>query len=238
MKKKLLSAAALCACAFILDRFFSGHNYIAYAMYLGAALTVIFALAGKVLKRFICIGLALCLAYFAVVEVPIIKSSSGDDNVNADYIIVLGAAVHGDTPSLSLLERMEAACDYLLEHPSTVAIVSGGQGGGENMSEAQAMYNWLSANGIDAERIIMEDKATSTYENLKFSFEIINSLGNADTATIAVVTSEYHIYRAKLLASTLGTEVYAVAAHTTYPTVRLNYFIREAFGVTYQMIFG
>ena len=76
------------------------------------------------------------------------------------------------------------------------------------------------------------------YENLKFSFEIISSLGNADTAKIAVVTSEYHIYRAKLIADSLDTEVYAVAAHTTYPTVRLNYFIREAFGVTYQMVFG
>lgn len=238
MKKKLLSAAALCICAFILDRCFSGHNYIAYAMYLVAVLTVIFALAGKVLKRFICIGLALCLAYFAVIELPIIKSSSGDENVDADYIIVLGAAVHGDTPSLSLLERLEAAKDYLVNNPNTVAIVSGGQGGGENISEAQAMYNWLSENGIDSGRIIMEDKAASTYENLKYSFEIIDSLGGGEYSKIAVITSEYHIYRAKLIANTLGTEVHTIAAHTTYPTVRLNYFIREAFGVTYQMIFG
>lgn len=238
MKKRLLAAAALCVCAFILDRVFSGHNYIAYAMYLGAVLTVVLSLAGKVLKRFICIGLALCLAYLAVVEVPIIKSASGDTAYDADYIIVLGAAVHGDTPSLSLLERMEAAKDYLIEHPDTVAIVSGGQGGGENLSEAQAMYNWLSENGIEANRLIMENKATSTYENLKFSFEIIDSLSSGDSPKIAVVTSEYHIYRAKLIAGSLGTEVHAIAAHTTYPTVRLNYFIREAFGVTYQIIFG
>ena len=79
----------------------------------------------------------------------------------------------------------------------------------------------------------MEDKASSTYENLKFSREIINGL--SDDATVAVVSSEYHLCRAKLIAKTLDMEIHTVAAHTTYFTVMLNYFIREAFGVTYQL---
>ena len=174
--------------------------------------------------------------YFVIIEIPIIDEASGDGDFDADYLIVLGAAVHGDTPSLSLVERLEAAKDYLIKHPDTVVIVSGGQGSGENVSEARAMYEWLCANGIDPTRIIMEDKASSTYENLKFSREIINEL--SDDATVAVVSSEYHLCRAKLIAKTLGMEIHTVAAQTTYFTVMLNYFIREAFGVTYQLTFA
>ena len=133
---------------------------------------------------------------------------------------------------------MEALWAYMLEHPNAVAIVSGGQGDGESLSEAEAMYKWLTAKGIDGSRLILEDRATSTYENLKYSFEIIKSRGQEPDVSIAVVTSEYHIYRAKLLARSLDTEVGGIAADTTLFPVKLNYFIREAFGVTYQWIFG
>lgn len=146
--------------------------------------------------------------------------------------------MHGDTPSLSLVERLRAAKDYLDAHPNTVAIVSGGQGSGENMSEAQAMYDWLCKSGIDPDRIIKEDKAVSTYENLKFSREIIGSLTDKSDPTIAVVSSEYHLCRAKLIAKSLDMDIHTVPAHTTYFTIKLNYFIREAFGVTYQLTFA
>lgn len=232
-KSRAVTAAILFLAAIILRFAFSGHNFIAYGLILISALIVVFGFAGKTAKRLIALILAMGLVYFMIIEIPIIDSASGDGDFDADYLIVLGAAVHGDTPSLSLVERLSAAKDYLTKHPDTVAIVSGGQGGGENLSEAQAMYDWLCANGIDPERIIMEDKATSTYENLKLSREIIN--GRSDNATVAVVSSEYHLCRAKLIAKTLNMEIHTVPAHTTYFTVRLNYFIREAFGVTYQM---
>lgn len=234
MKKSLAITAGVIFLAALVLRFaFTGHNFIAYALILLSALIVVFGLVGKTVKRFIALILALGLVYFAIIEIPIINEASGDGDFDADYLIVLGAAVHGDTPSLSLVERLSAAKDYLTAHPNTAAIVSGGQGGGENVSEAQSMYDWLCANGIDPERIIMEDKATSTYENLKFSREIINA--RSDNATIAVVSSEYHLCRAKLIAKTLDMDIHTVPAHTTYFTVKLNYFIREAFGVTYQL---
>ena len=84
----------------------------------------------------------------------------------------------------------------------------------------------------------MEDKATSTLENLEYSFDIIRSRGDDPNESTAVVTREYHIYRAKLLARSLYVSVGSVAAHTTYAPIMLNYFLREAFGVTYQWIFG
>lgn len=236
--KRLIVAAILIIAGLILNFCFTGMGFIAYTMYFAAALTLIFGVAGRALKRVICVFLALGLVYFIVVEAFIIGSSSGDSNADYNYVIVLGAAVNGNTPSLALVERMDAARSYLLEHPDSVAILSGGRGGGENISEAEAMYNWLTAKGIDGSRLILEDKAESTYENLKYSFDIIRQRGQEPGASTAVVTSEYHVYRAKLLAESLGADVGGVAADTTRFPIKLNYFIREAFGVTYQWIFG
>ena len=235
MKKSRIITALILFLAGIILRFaFSGHNYIAYCLFLLSVFIVVFGVAGKTLRRFLAMFIAMGLVYFVIIEIPIIDEASGDGDFDADYLIVLGAAVHGDTPSLSLVERLSAAKDYLTKHPDTGAIVSGGQGGGENVSEAQAMYEWLCEKGIDPERIIMENKATSTYENLKFSRKIINA--RSDNATIAVVSSEYHLCRAKLIAKTLDMDIHTVPAHTTYFSIKLNYFIREAFGVTYQLI--
>lgn len=236
MNRKLIAPSALVFFALVCRFVFSGMDYIAYALLFAAAVTAVMLFCKKSwIKRAVCAITAAGLVYLVIVEIPIIGQSSGDGDAEYDYIIVLGAAVHGDTPSLSLIERMSAARDYMRSHPDCTAIVSGGQGSNENLSEAQAMFDWLTANGIAPERIIKEDKATSTLENLKFSFAIISSRGGGSAA---VVTSEYHIYRAKLLAGSLGENVGAVAAHTTYLPIRLNYFLREAFGVTYQRLLG
>ena len=189
-------------------------------------------------KKIVSVLLALCLVFFCIVEIPIIKNAGGDEGFEAKYIIVLGAAVHGDTPSLSLMERMESARDYLYAHPDAVAILSGGQGADENVSEAEAMFVWLCSQGIDSTRLIMETASASTKENLANSFELIQSRGDDPDGVTAIVTSEYHIYRAKLIGRELGVELGAVPAHTSYLSVRVNYFIREAFGVTYQWVFG
>ena len=237
-KKRLIIAGIIFLMGLLLRFAFSGHNFIAYGLFLISVLVVVFGVVSKTLKRLIALLLAMGVVYFAIIEIPIIKEASGDGDFDADYLIVLGAAVHGDTPSLSLVERLTAAKDYLNAHPNTVAIVSGGQGSGENVSEAQAMYDWLCKNGIDPDRIIKEDKAVSTYENLKFSREIISGLTDKSDPTIAVVSSEYHLCRAKLIAKSLDMEIHTVAAHTTLFTVKLNYFIREAFGLTYQLTFA
>ena len=218
MNKKRLIIAGIIFLAGLLLRFgFSGHDFIAYGLFLVSVLIVVFGVVGKTLKQLIALLLAMGVVYFAIIEIPIIDEASGDGDFDADYLIVLGAAVHGDTPSLSLVERLRAAKDYLDAHPNTVAIVSG---------------------GIDTDRIIKEDKAVSTYENLKFSREIIGSLTDKSDPAIAVVSSEYHLCRAKLIAKSLDMDIHSVPAHTTYFTVKLNYFIREAFGVTYQLTFA
>ncbi len=185
------------------------------------------------LTSLVCLG----LAFFAVIEVFVISSAHTDKDAEAPYLIVLGAGVNGTEPSLSLLERLQAAKQFLDSNPETTAIVSGGQGAGESISEAECMRRWLVENGISNNRIIMEDKSTSTYENLKNSLEIIRKYGGDTTGRVAVLSGEYHIYRAKYYAKQLGADAAGVAAHTAYPVLRTNYFIREAFAVAYMWIF-
>ncbi len=90
------------------------------------------------------------------------------------YILILGAKLFGDKPSQSLQNRLDVALKYLNENPKTKAIVSGGQGEDEDIPEAHSMRNYLVAHGINANRILIEDRSTSTYENLKFSKRFIS----------------------------------------------------------------
>ena len=83
---------------------------------------------------------------------------------NLDYIIVLGAHVDGTRMTLALLERARRALLYLEENPGTKAVLSGGKGDGENISEAEAMYRYLTGHGIDGDRLIREEESTSTKE--------------------------------------------------------------------------
>ena len=187
----------------------------------------------KIVAVLTCIG----LSYFCFLEVLIVKSSFTDKNPGRSYIVVLGAAVHGDGPSLSLTHRLQGTLDYLNRYPDSIAIVSGGQGEGENISEAECMRNWLIEKGIDAGRVIPEDQSTSTMENLSFSKKIILSRGG-DLTDTAVLSSCYHLYRAKAIARSLGYEPAGVAGRLGYPVYTLGMFIREAFGVTHLWIFG
>lgn len=181
-----------------------------------------------VLTALLCIG----LAYFVAVEIPIIASARTDKNPEAPYLIVLGAGVDGTVPSVSLTNRLVAALEYLKTYPEARVIVSGGQGPGEEISEAECMRLWLIENGISEERIIKEDKSTSTEENIANSLAIMYTFSNNQMNKVAIVSSEYHLYRAKYMAREQNAVPFGVAAHTSYPVLMVNYFIREAFAVT------
>ena len=171
-------------------------------------------------------------------EVPIIKNAHTDKDAERPYLVVLGAAVYGDRPSLTLVRRLEGALDYLETYPDSLVIVSGGMGPGETVTEAEAMRDWLRGHGIAEERILLEDKAASTAQNLEYSFAIIRERGDEPDGNVAIVSSAYHLYRAKSMAKLMGVRAAGVAAPWGYPMVMLNYFIREAFGITHLWVFG
>lgn len=181
------------------------------------------------------------VVFFAAVAISwgfIARSARGTENPESEYLVVLGAGVNGTVPSRSLRERLDAALNYLTEHPDAVAIVSGGQGPGEDITEAQCMYDYLTAHGIDPDRIWMEPQATNTLENLRFSLEIIKNYHGICPERIAIVSSEYHLHRAKLFAGWLNLEPELVPARTEVFLLRWNYYLREVFAVWYYSLFG
>ncbi len=215
-----------------------GYAYTAYTLCFAAALVLLHHFLKPQLWRAVVVLLCLGFAYFTFVEIPIIRTAVKNEAPERDYLVVLGAAVHGDSPSLSLVHRLRGAQDYLEQYPDAVAIVSGGQGPGENRTEAECMYDWLVSHGIDEDRILMEDKATSTSENLQFSYEIIRQRGDEPEGNVAILSSRYHLFRAGQMSRLQGVEAVTVPGHWDYPLLTINYFIREAFGVTHLWVFG
>lgn len=144
-----------------------------------------------------------------------------------DYIIVLGAQVREDGPSVVLKYRLDAAQDYLENNPETMCIVSGGQGTNEPCTEAEAMAEYLIANGIEKDRIILENMSKNTMENLKNSKELIEDLSDK----VGVVTNNFHMFRAVQLAKGQGMEnVYGIAAESTIIYLPNNV-LRECLGI-------
>ncbi len=192
----------------------------------------------KVLTLGVTAVLVLGLCVCAVTEALIIKASFGGPGEQVDYVVVLGAKVRDDGPSVSLWDRIYAARDYLEAHPHTVAVLSGGKGKDEPMSEAQCMFTELLALGIEPGRLWQEDKAESTWENIRYSLDLIQKETGARPTKIGVLSSEYHLFRASLFAKKNHVEFVGIPARTSRLSQRINHFMREVAGVWHYIILG
>ena len=182
------------------------------------------------------LGLLLVAAAFTGVQITAAASSS--DAQNADYLIVLGCAVNGDEPSQMLQYRLDAAYEYMVKNPNTQCIVSGGLGNGDKITEAQCMYNELTAMGIEPNRIWLEEKSTDTTQNIQNSMNVLKENTGGIPDNIAVLSSEFHVFRAEQIAQDLGMNVQTVGAKTQRKELLLNYFIREILAVWKYEILG
>ena len=177
---------------------------------------------------------------FCISESLVIRASKGRNYENADYIIVLGAKVDPWGPSQALDDRLRAAYDYLEAHPDCKAVVTGGQGPDEVMSEGRCMREWLLEKGIAPERVIAEEKASDTRENLRFSCELIAEDSGTEWSgqNVVIVSSEYHLCRAAYVGRhLLNYDFGTYPAPTSLPAYKLRYFIREALGMVYTRLF-
>ncbi len=177
------------------------------------------------------------LASFLLIEGLIIFSLKEDKDVKTDIVIVLGAGLKGDQIPLTLRYRLDKCIEYANKYRDSKIIVTGGQGRGESITEAEAMAGYLIGHGIEPERILKEDRATSTQENFKYSGEIIKktSLAGASPA-VMVVTSDFHMFRAKFLASRNGLIPYSLPART-WLGILPNNMIREYFAIIKSLVF-
>ena len=188
----------------------------------------------RVFSTILCIGLIIV----GITEFFIIRASFGEPAEKCDYAVILGAKVRTSGPSASLWDRIYGARDYLQEHPEVIAIVSGGQGEDEPMTEARAMYDELVKLGIDPNRLWIEDQATSTWENLNYSLNLIEEKNGTRPEKLGIVSSEYHLFRASLFADACGVESVGIPARTSVFTQRINHFMREVAGVWHYLILG
>ena len=185
------------------------------------------------LYRGICCIIGLIAVIVVVESACMIWAASREPEPGAT-VVVLGCRVYGERASLSMQERLEAAYEYLAEHEDSVCVLSGGKGDGENITEAECMYRYLVSKGIAPERLYKEEASTTTRENLLYSMQLIEAEGLHPV--IAIATSEYHEYRAGLIADSLGIEHAALPGKTAiwlFPT----YYVRELYGILYEWIF-
>lgn len=188
-------------------------------------------------RRMFLILLAAGLLLFTALEARVISWSRTDWDTPVEAVVVLGAGVNGRTPSLSLLVRLEAALEYVRDKPGVPIIVTGAQGPGEAVSEARCMADWLIAHGVEPPRVVLEEQAANTMENVRFSKELLAELGVPAGGSVAVVSSDYHLCRAAWM---WGGGMVPVAAHmpTRYFPLTANYYVREAFGLAAAIVFG
>ena len=190
------------------------------------------------LRKPLAITLAVLLLLMAITSIPILWGIKSQDEESCDYLILLGAGVDGDTPSPILQDRINQAYAYLTAHPDTICIVTGGKGNDENLSEAQCMLNHLTKMGIAQERIWMENRATSTVENIQYSLQLLEEKTNNQGGKLGIMSNEFHLFRARLIAKRNGVEPICIAAPTSNLTVRVNYTLREIFVLWKYLIIG
>ena len=181
--------------------------------------------------------LCLVVLAFSITGVVIMHGTTADKG-EFQYLLVLGTVVEGTEPSAMLSDRIQGAYDYLTAHPDTICIVSGGKGDEVNLSEAECMYNELVEMGIDPARILMEDRATSTVENFQFSLALIEEETGVRPETLGVLSSEFHLFRARMFAREQGVTPIAIPAHTSDVATFAQYFLREIGMVWYYTLFA
>ena len=193
----------------------------------------------RFLKRCYMICFAIGIICFFILQ-GLIISGARTDAEQVDCIIILGAGLRNNAPSLILRQRLDATLDYINEYGDIPVIVTGGLGPGESITEAEAKLRYLKARGVDESLIFKEEKSTNTRENIAFAIAVMEENGlDIANSKIAIVTSEFHLYRAKLIAERAGLDgVAGIAAKTRYFHFLLLYSFREAFSLASEFIRG
>ena len=165
-------------------------------------------------------------SFFVFVESLIAGGFHEESAHDPDYLIVLGAQVYESGPSVVLRYRLDRAADFLMEHEDCICIVTGAQGYNEPFTEALGMRDYLLKKGIPEERIMLEEQATTTMENIRFSMDLMEGDGE-----VGIVTNNFHIYRALLTAKKAGlSHAFGIPAGSV-PFYLPHNMLREFFGL-------
>ncbi|MGL4762426.1 MAG: YdcF family protein [Sarcina sp.] len=183
---------------------------------------------------------SLVAAFFVVVNGTMFIMAVNKDIDKTNVVMVLGAGLDGDKVSPTLKTRLDGAIEYVNKTDGyDFIIVSGGQGHDELISEAEAMRRYLVDGGIPNEQIVLEDKSTSTFENFKFSKNIIESKTGEyiEDLDIKVFTNGFHCMRSYFLGKRLGYGELSTYGTSTPPSLTPYYYFREVFAFAKSIVF-
>ncbi len=239
IKKALFFAGCAILLALGISLLFTNFNMGFLALACGACGLIVYGIFVEKLIRMKWLNISLpvlCVVFLATVMFLAAYGRSDNATFDEDAAIVLGAGIRGERVTRLLAYRLDRAASYAEQNPAAVIVVSGGQGAGESITEALAMERYLLAKGIAAERIIKEEKATSTYENLSFSKELLDKRFTGPYR-VTVITNDFHIYRASLLAGKQGLDATHAHAPIIWHSIPVNY-TREFLAVLKTWIVG
>lgn len=194
--------------------------------------------AKKILTALLALVLAAVVVYGVLLGVVI---SGEHDRVQGDpqIMIILGCQVKPWGPSILLQDRLDKALDYLEDHPDMTVVVTGGKGTDEVMSEAQAMHDYLVEHGFPSGQILLEDRAESTVENIRFSKQLLAEHGYDVTDDIVVVSNGFHLARTRMLWKRMGGDhnLSTLAAPSSHMPSRLKMYVREPLVLAKAILF-
>lgn len=164
------------------------------------------------------------------------------DHVQGDpqIMVILGCQVKPWGPSVLLQDRLDKALSYLEDHPDLTVVVSGGQGPDEHISEAQCMYDYLTAHGVDGEQILLEDQSHNTVQNLRYTVDLLAKAGYDTTADMVVVSNGFHLTRVRMLWNRVCGGDYnlsTLAAPSSHLPSRLKMYLREPLALVKSFLF-
>ena len=238
----------LCELYFIGTVIFGGIiTFAEFYLFLGLLLITIGLYQRKNKKNYILIKpgkirttLKMCfllgLVSVVIIESLIIQSAIIKNKQKSDYLIILGAGLRGEVPSMALFQRLYASLEYIEINPTVKVVVSGGLGSGESITEAEAMERFLIKHGVAKDQIIKEEKSVNTFENMKFTAEILKKLNKKENIEVTIVTNNFHMLRAKFLAQRQGLKSYGYPA-PLHPMLVPTCFAREYLAVINSYLF-
>lgn len=153
-----------------------------------------------------------------------------------EILLVLGTHVRGTEPTPMLSDRIDAAAEYLKDHPEVLCVVSGHLGRRSQITEAECLYRELVKKGIEAERIRLENQAATTMDNLEFSLALLEQATGRRPKKLGILSSEFHLLRARMCADRQSVKAVLLPAKTRHKTTFLLYFFREILAVWYYFL--
>lgn len=185
---------------------------------------------------------------FAALQLVIYQGARGrtaQTGSERTVMVIFGCQVKPDGPSILLRDRLDTALAYWEEHPDIHIVVSGGKGDDEHISEAQCMYDYLTAHGVDGASILMEDSSRNTYQNICGTINLLWNYSipwewDAGPDSFVLVSSDFHLSRILMLwerATGRLDNVTTLPAPCSHLPSRVQMFFREPLALVKSFLF-